>query len=223
MMKKIFTLVILGAMSLFASHGSYADLIISGVVDGTETGGNPKAIELVATADIADLSNFFLVRDTNGSAGTFTISSDFQLPMVSLNAGDFFYLYGNTDSETLLESLGFGDTDSGTAVLADVANHNGDDILAISDDADGTTIFDAFGLLGQGDTDFAANSVSYRQAGTPANPTGVADAGNFDIVAYSEAGLTSTFGTYEVAAIPEPSSLALLGFVGCAGFIRRRR
>jgi hypothetical protein len=34
---------------------------------------------------------------------------------------------------------------------------------------------------------------------------------------------TNTQGAANVAAIPEPSSLALLGLIGCAGLVRRRR
>lgn len=217
-------LLMAAALSVLLASSAKADLLITGVVDGTQTGGNPKAIELVATSNIADLSDFWILRDTNGtSGGPFTVSSSFNLPSVALSAGDFYYVYGNSDTVTYLESEGFGDTGSSTAVLNGVANHNGDDILALSTSINAADVFDAFGLLGQGDTDFAANSYAYRQAGTAANATGVSDAGNFDITSYSDAGLTSTFGTYAVSAVPEPSSIAVLGLLAGVGMIRRRR
>ena len=211
----------LTALSFVAKDCS-ANLIITGVVDGTQSGGNPKAMEILATAAVPDLSNFYIVRDTNGtSGGPFTVSSWIQLPSVSLAAGDFYYIYGTSATETYLESEGFGDTDSGTALLDGVLNHNGDDIMALATANDGTGVIDAFGLLGQGDTNFAENSIAYRQANTPANPTGVMDAGNFDLTNYSDSSFTNTFGTYQFAVIPEPSAF-LLGSVLCAMIAGKR-
>lgn len=195
-------------------------LLITGVVDGTQAGGNPKAIEVTSTIDGLVLSDFFILRDTNGSSdGNFTISGNFQFPEVTLNAGDFYYIYGNTESETFLEEAGIGNTDS-NAVISSIANHNGDDILAISTSASANDIVDSFGLLGQGDTDFYANSISYRPSNATASPTGVLDAGNFDITPYSDNAFTSTFGTFVV--IPEPST-ALLGGLAMLTLLRRRR
>ncbi|MGJ8724130.1 MAG: PEP-CTERM sorting domain-containing protein [Roseibacillus sp.] len=210
---------LLALTTFTAASGSYGSLIFTGVVDGTQTGGIPKAIEIMSTVDGTELSDFFILRDTNGtSGGPFTVSSDFQLPAGTLDAGEFYYIYGGTSSETIMEGFGIGNTDT-NAVVDGIANQNGDDILAISTSLLPADVVDGFGLLGQGDTDFYANSVSYRQAGTDANPTGVADGGNFDISAYSDASLQATFGTY---VIPEPTT-ALLGGLGFLALLRRRR
>ena len=195
-------------------------LLITGLVDGTEAGGNPKVIEVVSTTDGLELSDFFILRDTNGSSGgSFTVSSTYQFPTGTLDAGEFFYIYGNANSETRLEDLGIGNTDT-NADSSSIANQNGDDIFAISTSTSTANIIDAFGLLGQDDTNFYADSVSYRQAGTAANPTGVLDGGNFDITDYSEAVLLANLGSFTV--VPEPSA-ALLGGLGFLILLRRRR
>lgn len=206
------------AACLLISKPCLGVLVISGVVDGTNAGGNPKAIELVALGTIADLSTYYIHRDTNGTeGGPFTVAQTSQLPSLSLSPGDFYYLYGNADSETALTGLGFssGSVDS-------IAGQNGDDIFAVSTSSDPSSVADftdAFGLLGQGDTDFAADSIAYRMAGTAPNATGVMDAGNFNMIAYSDSALQSTFGTY---VVPEPSTTGLL-VLGSVCFIARRR
>lgn len=209
------------AAALLTTSSASGGLLISGMVDGTNNGGNPKAMEVVALENIADLSVYWILRDTNGTTGgPFTQSDSFQLPSVSLSAGDFYYIYGNSDTETQLEAAGFGDTDSGTAVRDGILNQNGDDIFALSTSNDVADAIDAFGLLGQGDTNFAQNSTAYRPDGSPQNATGVADAGNFDITAYgSDSSFNAIFGTFQV---PEPSSLALIGLGGLL-IARRRR
>ena len=44
------------ALAMLSAANAGADLVITGVVDGPLSGGTPKAIELYATTDIADLS-----------------------------------------------------------------------------------------------------------------------------------------------------------------------
>jgi hypothetical protein len=222
-MKNKLTLTTLATLAGFAGAAN-ADVIISGMVDGTQTGGIPKAMEIAATAAVSDLSDFWVVRDTNG-AGPFDTFA--QLPSVSLASNDFFYVYGNSDTTTSMTTLGFPAT-SGNALEDGILNWNGDDILGLATPngtfSDGTDIsqFDvisSFGLVGQGDTDFAANSISYLTGANSA--AGITDAGNFTITAYSDTDLQSTFGTY---VVPEPSAYALLsGMLGLAWVMLRRR
>jgi hypothetical protein len=61
--KKLPLFVLLFTASPFA----YAqDLVITGVVDGPLQGGTPKAIEICALTDIADLSNYGIGSANNG-------------------------------------------------------------------------------------------------------------------------------------------------------------
>lgn len=194
-----------------------ADLLISGVVDGNESGGIPKGIELVATSDIADLSIFSIGRYTNGGAG---ISSVTALPSISLNTGDFFYITGTTSSDIFFTNAGF------TVGLSNqtVANINGDDLLQIVSSADNGIAFDTFGLPGQGDTDFYANSYAYRNNSSQTGDVlGSLDASaNFTIAGWDETAWASTFGSFQVTAIPEPAIAGLLG-LGLVGLACTRR
>ena len=145
------------------------------------------------------------------------IEWEFYRAYQTLNAGEFFYIYGNSDTEAILEGFGIGDTDV-NAILGSIANLNGDDIFALSTSSDPLDTFDAFGLLGQGDTDFGQDSIGHRIDATP-NATGVLDAGNFSFESYNEQALLNTFGSF---VIPEPSITALLS-LGVFTFIRRKR
>ena len=60
------------------SQAANAGLIITGVIDGPLSGGVPKAVELYADTDVADLSQWNISSETNGGSGTpapeFTLS-----------------------------------------------------------------------------------------------------------------------------------------------------
>lgn len=191
--------IVLLSLAMMASAN--ATLIISAASDGTNAGGIPKAIQLMATANIPDLSAFWLLRDTNGTAGgPFTVSQSLQLPVMPLAAGDKFVIFGNADSETIAMCDG-----TYVGITEGIAGHNGDDIFAVSTSAMAADAIDGFGLLGQGDTDFAANSLAIRSDMTP-NAAGVMDAGNFTISAYEDVAFCDQF----FVPVPEPSSVALL-------------
>ena len=209
---------IVGAVASSAN----AQIVLSGVVDSTQSGGIPKVMEMIAKTTVAELSSFWIVRDTNG-VGPF--DALFNLPGVSLAASDFFYVSENINTDTSTATLGFT-----IGATNDILNWNEDDILGLAT-PNGTyfsgnnisefDLIDSFGFVGQDDTDFAADLVFYRQAEMAANPTGVADVENFKISAYSDPKLQNTFGTY---AVPEIGTYALLaGCFALASVMMHRR
>lgn len=207
-------LLLIAALGL-AGASVQANILISGIVDGTQSGGIPKALEIVALVDVPDLSLYWLNRDTNGDGPWDTPT---QLPSVALNQGDFFYVAGNSGSETILNNFGFT-----VGFTNGILNQNGDDIIGLATGDQPSDVFDSIGVVGEGDNDFYQDSFAIRQ-NTSTTPTISATSGsNFTITAYSDAGLQGPngFGTY---AIPEPSMAALMviGVALIARFLRKK-
>jgi len=111
-----------------------SNLIITGVIDGPLTGGTPKAIELYALNDIADLSIYGIEAATNGSAST---GVDFTLTG-SATAGDYIYVASETTQFNAY--FGFNPT-----FVNAVANINGDDTIILFEN---NSIVDVFGEIG---------------------------------------------------------------------------
>jgi hypothetical protein len=111
------------ALSLFAAGASASDLIITGVVDGPLTGGIPKAIEVRACADIADLSIYGLSSANNGAGPTG--APEFTFPADSAVEGQ--YIYVATEADAFTAFFGFApDYTNGSA-----PNINGDDAIEL--------------------------------------------------------------------------------------------
>lgn len=215
---------------------SQGALIITGVFDGPLPGGDPKGVELFATANIPDLSNFALGVANNGGGtdGVETI-----LPNRPLSAGSFFFV--GTEDTDFAQWFGVAPGHVGGNGI----NHNGDDAIELFFDATGSfsgaeSVIDVFGDINTDGTGTAWDTVdgwSYRNDGVLAND-GVFDAGNwtfsgpnawdgddnFDGGSDNGTNLTATpsfpAGTFQ---IPEPST-ALLGAIGLGlfAFLRRK-
>jgi len=115
-------LILVMALSLFATGASASDLIITGVVDGPLPGGLPKAVELKACADIADLSIYGVGCANNGGG---TDGEEFTFPADSAVEGQFIYLA--TEADSFSAFFGFApDYTDGSA-----PNQNGDDAIEL--------------------------------------------------------------------------------------------
>ena len=135
-------------------------LVISGVIDGPLPGGLPKAIELFATADIADLSIYGLGSPNNGAPGgtiELTLSG-------SATAGD--YIYVASEATDFAAFFGFApDFTSG------VANINGDDALELFENGSVIDVFGVVGVDGTGEPWEYRDGWAYRSDGATAPAT----------------------------------------------------
>ncbi|MCB0643574.1 MAG: hypothetical protein KDC44_18130, partial [Phaeodactylibacter sp.] len=133
-------------------------LILTGVYDGTLTGGQPKGVELYALDDIADLSTFGIGSANNGGGSD---GQEFTFPAMAVSAGAFIYV--TADSLAFIDFYGFSpdfeDLDGGV-------NVNGDDAIELYENG---TIIDIFGdpnMSGTGQAWEYTDGWAYRVDGT---------------------------------------------------------
>jgi uncharacterized protein len=199
-----------------------ADLIITGVVDGPRTGGLPKAIELYATATIADLSIYNIETPNNGGAAT---GSEFSLSG-SISAGQ--YLWVASESPGFTAYFGFAPT-----LVNGVANINGDDNVILYKNS---VTIDQFGVNGQDGSgtpwDYL-DGYAYRKNNTGPDTTFNIANWTFSGIDFLDSqgtsgvngtgGKTVPFGTFTITAVPEPTAASLLALaIGLFGLVRRR-
>jgi hypothetical protein len=196
-----------------------ANPIITGIVDGDLSGGNPKAIELWIDGTV-DLSLYSLERSANGGAFSSVIAA-----LSGTFTDQFVYLVGTSNGgEAIFDSV-FGTTGifaPANRILSSQVNGNGNDAFRIMQ---GATVIDQ--VWTNDITNVYVDSYMYRKDNT--GPDGGWVAGNWDIPGNATldtldaAGHAAAipFGTY---VIPEPSMVALLlvGFGIVFRFIRRK-
>ena len=117
--KTSLSLITAGILTAFSANAS--DLVISGVVDASLTGGLPKAVELYVVNDIADLSVYGLGSANNGGG---TDGVEFTFPADSASAGSYIYVASEIDGFT--EFFGYAPDYDTTAM-----GINGDDAVEL--------------------------------------------------------------------------------------------
>jgi hypothetical protein len=132
-----FTPVAVTSATAVAADGS---LVITGVIDGPLGGGLPKAIEVYAQTDIADLSAFGLGSANNGGG---TDGEEFAFPNVSVSAGT--YLYVASESAGFTSFFGFAPQYTSSS-----ASINGDDAIELFEDGVVVDLFGEIDVAGTG-------------------------------------------------------------------------
>ena len=219
-MKKISTLMLAVILTAGLTGPASADLIITGVIDGPLPLGLPKAVELYAVTDIADLSSYGIGSANNGGGSD---GEEFTL-FGSATAGDYIYIAS--------ESTEFNNFFGFTPDFSDVAaNVNGNDAIELFESGVVVDVFGDINTDGTGQPWEYLDGWAYR-----VDETGP-DGSTFNISNWTFSGINALdgatsnatanpafpIGTYVPASIPEPSSFALLGLFGLAGVVRRRK
>jgi len=119
-----FRLLLLGMVLLVSTSflsGQCGNAYIAGVIDGPLSGGTPKAIQICAFADIADLS-IYGVGSANNGGGTDGV--EFTFPAVALAAGDCITV--SNENDQFLNFFGCAPD-----YIDSAANVNGDDAIEL--------------------------------------------------------------------------------------------
>ena len=133
-----------------------SDLIITGVIDGPLSGGTPKAIEVYALNDVADLSLYGLGSANNGGGSD---GEEFTFPADSASAGDFIYVA----SESPQFTAWFGFAPNYTAGAASI---NGDDAIELFHNGSVADVFGDINVDGNGEPWEYLDGWAYRVDGT---------------------------------------------------------
>lgn len=144
------------ALTLVATVAGAQDLVITGLCDGPLTGGIPKTVEVVACADIADLSIYGLGCANNGGG---TDGQEFTFPADSAVAGQYIYVSYEVDAFTAFFGFAPDYTDN-------VANHNGDDAFELFMNGGVVDVFGDINVDGTGTAWDSLDGWAYRVDGT---------------------------------------------------------
>uniref|UniRef100_UPI0025C2A78A lamin tail domain-containing protein n=1 Tax=Marivita sp. TaxID=2003365 RepID=UPI0025C2A78A len=114
---------------------------ITGVIDGPLPGGLPKAIQLFALEDIADLSIYQLGSPNNGNLGG---TPEFDFPAVTVAAGTTIYVA--SESVEFANYFGFAPD-----YTSNVSSINGDDAIELVENGVVEDVFGEVGVDGSGE------------------------------------------------------------------------
>lgn len=167
------------------------DMVISGVIDGPLTGGEPKAVEFYVVNNIADLSIYGFGSANNGGG---TDGEEFTFPAGSATAGDFIYVA--TESPNFSTFFGFApDYTSGASSV------NGDDAIELFQNG---TVIDTFGEI----THSGAGAWNYQDGWAYRNMGTGPDGATFVLANWSFSGPNALDGAGSNATADPPFPIA---------------
>jgi uncharacterized protein (TIGR03382 family) len=221
-MKKTFALLAVAGLVAVAN----ADVIISEVVDGDLTGGNPKFVELTNTGVAAYV---FGAGDSVQvySNGSVSASATVSLSGVSIAPGASYVIASSANDGITQWGIAYGGAPN---LFTGSFFSNGDDVYALNI---GGTVVDSAGQIG---VDGTGTGWEYLDSYGFRNPTSITQ-GAFNLADWTFGGVAALDGPDDATRvallqanttpgthvfIPTPGALALLGLGGLVGGRRRR-
>ena len=177
------------ALTVPGTSAATDSLIISGVVDATLTGGQPKAVEFYVVEDIADLSTYGFGSANNGGG---TDGEEFTFPAIAVTAGT--YIHVTTDSANFVTYFGF----AADYVSSSAINVNGDDAVELFHNG---TVIDVFGDI---NTDGTGQPWEYLDGWAYRNINSTPNGGTWTIGEWTFSGINALDGTANNAAASSP-------------------
>ncbi len=165
-------------------------LIISGVIDATLPGGQPKVVEFYTLHDIPDLSAYGFGSANNGGG---TDGEEFTFPAIAVNAGT--YIHVATDSTEFVNFFGF----SADYTDPSAGNVNGDDAIELFHNG---TVIDVFGDI---NTDGSGQPWEYLDGWAYRNTNSQPNGGTWIIAEWTFSGVDALDGAANNASASNPA------------------
>jgi hypothetical protein len=146
-----------------------AALVISGIIDGDVSAGQPKALELYVTADIDDLSAYGIGSANNGGG---TDGEEWSFPADAASVGDYIYVVDANGTNQFQQFFGFAADYVATGFALSI---NGDDAVELFQEGE---VIDVYGEIS---TDGTGEAWEYSDGWAYRNNDAGSNGGNFDI------------------------------------------
>ena len=172
---------------------SSAQLIITGVFDGTLSGGTPKGVEVYVMDDIADLSMYGIGSANNGGGSD---GEEYTFPAESATAGSFLYVTGNETE--FMAFFGFAPTHIVDGFALSI---NGDDAVELFHNGVVEDVFGDINTDGTGEPWEYQDGWAYRVSNT--GP----DGSTFDLANWTFSGVNGLEGGTDNASATTPMPL----------------
>lgn len=189
---------------------SAQQVILTGVIDGTLSGGNPRGVEIYVQGTV-DLSDYSVNRYANGA----TSAGGLSVTLSGTYTDEFVYLV--FEQAAFANVFGTSGDFANVIVVGSTAQANGDDVYTI--ERNGTIVDQAGGVIGV-DQDVYLDSWLYRNDGTgpdgdwvPANWSNVGQNNSLDSPNNTTTAIANLvpFGTYVPANAGPSVSVSAAG------------